>query len=193
MASPRRERLVETALRLFYQRGFHATGIDAILAEAGVAKMTLYNHFKSKEDLILAALQRCDQRFRNWLVTRVEQLAAEPRDRLLAVFDALGEWIRESEFNGCMSINASAEYADPSNPIHHAAAEHKRLLDGYLRELGASAGAEDPAGLARGLTLLFEGSIVWAQTTGDTAVTAEARAAASTLVDAAVPAGSAVT
>ena len=84
MPSDRREHLLDTALSLFGTEGFHATGIDKILASAGVAKMTLYNHFRSKDELILAALRRRDERFRHWFVREVEHRAATPRDRLLA-------------------------------------------------------------------------------------------------------------
>ncbi len=130
MASPRRDHLVDTALRLFYRDGFHATGIDKILAESGVAKMTLYKHFKSKDELILAAVRRRDEQIRNWLMRAAERRARAPRDRLLALFDALEEWFRSDDFSGCMFINASAEFGRCDDPIHAAAAEHKRLVLG---------------------------------------------------------------
>ena len=84
MAPSRRDHLVDTALELFIRDGFHATGIDKILAESGVAKMTLYKHFKSKDELILSALRRRDERFRNWFMRAVESRAQAPRQRLLA-------------------------------------------------------------------------------------------------------------
>ena len=87
MASRRRDHLVDIALDLFSRDGFHATGIDKILAESGVAKMTLYKHFRSKDELILAALRRRDERFRNWFMRTVERRADTPRERLLAMFD----------------------------------------------------------------------------------------------------------
>ncbi len=86
MASSKREHLIDIARRLFYRDGFHNTGIDAILAEAGVAKMTLYKHFKSKEELILACLHRQDEEFRNGLMQRVEKQSGEP-DRTLGPSD----------------------------------------------------------------------------------------------------------
>ena len=89
MAVSRRDHLVDTALEMFCRDGFHATGIDKILAHAGVAKMTLYNHFRSKDELILAALRRRDEKFRNWFMRAVERLGKTPRNRLLAIFDAL--------------------------------------------------------------------------------------------------------
>ena len=185
MASGRRDHLVDTALRLFSRHGFHATGIDRIIAEAGVAKMTLYNHFKSKDELILAALRLRDERFRNAFMRAVEARARAPRDRLLAMFDALDGWINEPGYTGCTFINVSAEFADRDNPIHAAAAESKRLVLGYARSLCAAAGAPDPDALADGLCLLLEGAIVMAHVNGRLDAARRARRAAAVLIDAA--------
>lgn len=182
MASSRRDHLVDTALALFCRDGFHATGIDRILAESGVAKMTLYKHFKSKDELILAALRRRDELWRNWFMRAVEGRAKEPRARLLAVFDVLDEWIGGKDFSGCVFINASAEFADHDDPIHCAAAEHKRLVKGYLRDAAAAAGAGDPDALATEIALLVEGAIVLAHVAGQTDAAGRARKAAETLV-----------
>jgi len=102
MASGKRDHLVDTALELFYKDGLHATGVDKILEEAGVARMTLYNHFKSKDELILATLRRRDEKFRNWFMRAVERLGKTPRGRLLAIFDALEEWFSGKDYCGCM-------------------------------------------------------------------------------------------
>jgi AcrR family transcriptional regulator len=185
MASPKRDHLVATALVLFNRDGFHATGIDKILAEAGVAKMTLYKHFKSKDELILAVLRRRDEEFRNWFMHAVEARAKTPRARLLAVFDAIAEWFDGRDFSGCMFINASAEFAEADDPIHGAAAKHKRLILGYLREQAEAAGADDASTLAMELMLLMEGAIVMAYVAGETDSAARAKAAARTLLKAA--------
>ncbi len=182
MASSRREHLVETALKLFSKEGYHATGIDKILAAAGVAKMTLYNHFKSKDELILAALRRRDEHFRNWFMRAVERRGKTPRARLLAVFDALDEWFQVPEFTGCNFINASAEFQKPDDPIHVACAEHKRLIQGYLRELAEAAGATDPGALAEELMLLVEGAIVMRFTACQRNAAKTARKAAEPLI-----------
>ncbi|HDL16453.1 MAG TPA: TetR/AcrR family transcriptional regulator, partial [Rhizobiales bacterium] len=93
MARPsKKEHLVDTAVKLFGRDGFNATGIDKILQEAGVARMTLYKHFKSKDELILAALRRRDEQFRIWFKSAVEKTGGSPAQRLLASFDALEEW-----------------------------------------------------------------------------------------------------
>ncbi len=183
MASSRRDHLVDTALALFAREGYHATGIDKILAQAGCAKMTLYNHFKSKDELILAALRRRDEGFRNWLMRAVEKRAASPRDRLLAVFDVLDDWFRSAEFNGCMFVSAAAEFADPADPIHVCCAEHKRLLQGYLGYLAKAAGASEPEELAGQLMLLIEGATVVRQTTGQGDTSKRARRAAEILLE----------
>ena len=182
--STRRDVLVDTALDLFCRDGFHATGIDKILAESGVAKMTLYKHFRSKDELILAALRRRDERFRNWFMRAVEQASGDPRERLLAMFDVLGTWFRKPEFYGCVFINASAEYGGPDHPVHATSAEHKRLMLGYVRELAAAAGARDAEQLACELMLLMEGAIVMAQITCSSHSAERARGAAEKLVDA---------
>ena len=188
MASSRRDHLVDTALDLFCREGFHATGIDTILAESGVAKMTLYKHFRSKDELILATLRRRDERFRNWFMRAVESRAATPRERLLAMFDALGEWAQGRDFTGCMFINASAEFAKRDDPIHAAAAEHKRLVLAYVRDTAAAAGARDADELAWQLTLLMEGAIVMAHVCGATEqAVAKGRKAAASLLREALP------
>ncbi len=192
MARSRREELVDTALELFQREGFHATGIDRILAAASVAKRTLYHHFRSKDELIIAALRLRDERFRNDFMKRLEGRArGAPAEALLAIFDVLAELQQKKEFRGCAFINACAEYGDRDSPIHALAAEHKRLILAYVRELAEAAGARDPGVLARQLCILMEGVIVTAQVSGDMEATRSARDAAKLLVrEAIVEAGS---
>jgi len=189
MASTRRDHLVETASHLFYRNGFHATGIDRILAESGVAKMTLYKHFASKEALIEAVLRRRDAEFRAQLEESVARRSRNPRTRLLAVFDALDDWIRSGDFGGCMFVHAAAEYGRPDSPAHAAAAEHKRLILAWLSGLAAKAGARDPDRLAFSLMLLLEGAIVTAHVVGRRDAAGEARRAAEDLVRSALETG----
>ena len=182
MASSRRDHLVDTAVRLFGRDGYHATGIDKILAESGVAKMTLYKHFKSKAELILAALRRRDETFRNWFMRAVESRASTPRARLLAIYDAIEEWFGADDFSGCMFINASAEFASHDHPIHAACAEHQRLVFGYVRDLAAAAAAGNPEELAEQLVLLLQGSIIVAYVAGEVGAVRRARKAAEVLI-----------
>jgi AcrR family transcriptional regulator len=182
-----RNDLIETAAGLFCREGYHATGIDRILAESGCAKMTLYKHFRSKEELILATLRRRDEEFRNWFMREVEQRAKTPRDRLLATFDVLDSWLRKPGFTGCMFVNATAEFADPDHPVHAAAAEHKRLLRNYFRRLAEEAGARDPQALADAMALLGEGAVSLAHVAGERDAARRARTAAEVLIAAALP------
>ncbi len=186
-ASARRDHLVETALRLFYENGFHATGIDTILAEAGVAKMTLYKHFKGKDDLILAALELRDRRWMGWFVEELGRRGKAPQQRLLAVFDVLGEWFREQGFRGCMFINAASEYCGLDGRIGDLAARHKRLVREVIQRLAREAGARHPAPLADQLALLVEGAIVMALIDESSDWASTAKDAARTLLKAAMP------
>ncbi|MCH8822022.1 MAG: TetR/AcrR family transcriptional regulator [Planctomycetes bacterium] len=185
MATSKREQLVQTALKLFSSEGFHATGIDRILAESGVAKMTLYNHFKSKDELILAALRLRDEQFRNSFMKDVERKATDPIGRLLAMFDVLADWCGSKGFTGCTFINASAEFSGIDNPIHQAAAEHKHLLLNYIRQLTQAADLKNPQELADQLSILMDGAVVTVQVTGDCKITKRARSAAEILIQAA--------
>ena len=113
----RREHLIDTAITLFCEHGYHATGIDRILDTAGVSKKTMYLYFRSKEELIYAALQQYDSVFRNNFMRAVEEQGSSPKDKLLAIFDVAGAWFNENNFFGCMFINAVGEYSESESPI----------------------------------------------------------------------------
>ncbi|VAW60186.1 Transcriptional regulator, AcrR family [hydrothermal vent metagenome] len=172
MASKKRDHLVATALDLFTQHGYRATGIDTILAESGVAKMTLYNHFKSKDELIIAALKKRDDEFMQWLGDAIKryipQQQGDPRThKLLSLFDALHEWINSEAFYGCNFISASVEFKDEDDPVHIAAGAFKKLKLGVLQELLSELELENPAGIARQIHMIIEGAIVMAVTIGE--------------------------
>jgi len=166
MPPSRRDELVDSAMKVFYSNGFHNTGLDLILKDSGISRMTLYNHFKSKDELIVAALRRRDEMFRNNLMKFVESKTKDTTERILAVFDALDAWFNEETFNGCMFINASAEFCDPDCPARRVAAEHKLEIIRYVQELCVAAKLDDPEELAQQINLLIEGSIVVAHLVG---------------------------
>lgn len=185
---PPRERLLETATRLFARHGYHAVGIARLVEEAGVSRVTLYHHFRTKEELILAVLRRRDEFSRNIIMREVERAMPDARGRLLALFDFLESWFERTDFTGCMFLNATAEYHDLDDPIHRAAIEHKRLMLSYVTRLCAQAGAADPVTLAQQLYMLFDGAVVQTHASGEGAARiAAARAAATALIDAAMP------
>ena len=160
MRRTKRDELVQKALTTFYRNGFNATGMDMLATETGISKTSMYKHFRTKEDLILAVLRLRDENFRNWLYRRMEELAKTPKDQLIAMFDALEEWFNEPGYKGCMFIKASSEYQDASHPIHKQSADHKRMLESHVTELAKRAGLSDPGAIARQLLLLKDGAIV---------------------------------
>lgn len=187
MSSSKREQLLDAAIELFYRHGCHTIGIDKVLAEAGVAKMTLYKHFKSKEELVLAAAERFHDRAKREFEAAIASKDYTPRQRLIAMFDVLANWLRESDYRGCPSINLAVEYPQIDHPIHQAAANHKRQRIVYMRELAAAAGAREPQQLAEQLVLLLEGATVMAQLNGNLDLVERARATAEQLIEAALP------
>jgi AcrR family transcriptional regulator len=185
--SARREHLIDTALNLFAERGYHATGIDTILGRAGISKKTLYRHFRSKDELILAALKKYDGLFRNNFMRQVEARVEDPRDRLLAIYDVAGDWFVQDDFFGCIYINATSEFSAPGTPIRKACQEFKAMIRGYIEDLCEQAGASDPAALAAELAIVLEGAIVTAQVAQDGGKAAKvAKSAAAALVDKAI-------
>lgn len=185
MAPSRKDHLVKTALDLFYREGFHSTGIDKILKESGVAKMTLYKHFRSKEELVLAALEERDRQFREWFLRELEQRGQTPQEKILAAFDALESWFR-GNFRGCMFINAAAEYSDKNEDIHRLSGDHKREMLKLFTELAEATGARDPSSLAFQLNLLAEGAIVMAHVCDDKSAAQKAKVAARILLESAL-------
>ena len=180
----KRQELIETAIQLFAEHGFHATGIDRIAEVAQISKKTMYNYFRSKEELIVAALRHHDGMFRNYFMKAVKKAAVPPKDRLLAIFDVAQAWFSQHDFYGCLFINAIGEYSDRNAAIQSACAEYKRMMRLFIQELAEDANIKDPEKLASSLAILLEGSIVTAQVSGlpDTAETA--KQAAKTLIDA---------
>ncbi|MCU0792347.1 MAG: TetR/AcrR family transcriptional regulator [Opitutaceae bacterium] len=181
-SSAKRDHLVDTALELFTEGGYHAVGIDAVLARAGVAKMTLYNHFPSKEDLIVAALARKAEQSAQGLEKALAAAGAEPRAKLLAIFDWLEVWFRSKEFRGCIYIKAASEYPRKKDKPHQAALAFKETRLELLRGLCRQAGVKDAETLAWQLSLLAEGAIVVAFMHARPEAARDAKAAAATLL-----------
>lgn len=159
-----RARLVATAVELFYRHGFNAIGLDRIIEEAGVTKTTFYKHFQSKTDLMVAAVELRDV----WEVGAWQRAAArlaggDPRAQLVALFDVLDVWFNDTAFGGCMFLNVASEFPNPHDPVHRAAAKHKRANWAWVRDLAARAGAADPDAFADVYMMTFEGALVLRQ------------------------------
>ncbi|MFZ0091341.1 MAG: helix-turn-helix domain-containing protein [Solirubrobacteraceae bacterium] len=156
-----RERLLTAAYELFSWHGVQAVGVDAIIDRSGVARQTMYRHFRSKQDLVLAFMERREELWTyGWLAAAVCRRSDDPRERLLAIFDVFDEWFREPGFEGCSFINVMLEHPGEEHPLHRAAAAHLARIRVFLAELASQAGVADPAAFARQWHILMKGSIV---------------------------------
>ena len=183
--SPDDERVLvlDAAERLFYGRGVQAVGIDDIRAEAGVSLKRLYQLFPSKDGLLVAFLERRDARWRGRLAAFVDARArdgADPAERILAVFDWLGEWFAEPGFRGCAWINSYGELGGVSEAVAGLARAHKAAFRAYLAGLVADAGLRPD--LTDELVLLAEGAMVTAGIFATPEPSAQARRAAVALI-----------
>lgn len=154
----KRDLILVAAARCFYRDGITATGVDAIASEAGVSKRTLYNHFPSKDDLVLAYVERVDEAWRATLARWLES-ADGPVERVLAYFDGYFEPGDETVFRGCSLINAAAELTDPHSPVLERVRAQKRRIRAEIAALVADAGAPEPERVAAVLALLLEGAM----------------------------------
>jgi AcrR family transcriptional regulator len=179
-----RDRLLAAANELFYDEGIQTVGIDRIIEQAGVAKASLYNTFGSKEELIRAYLELRGQARRDAYAATLAQ-AHTPRERLLAVFDALEQSFNRPGFRGCAFANATAE-ARPGSAADQCSTEFRAWMDELFLELATAAGAANPAELAASLHLVYDGAMISARMDRSPRAAAVARAAASALIDAAL-------
>ena len=171
----RREHLMDVATELFCAHGFHATGIDMILAKAGVSKKTMYAHFRSKDELILACLEQYDSHFRNNFMREVMKTGSTADAQLLGIFDVAHAWFATNNFFGCMFINAVGEYAEEDSAVRDVSKRFKKRMRGFLSELAVEANYQNPGEVSSQLALILEGAIVTAQVSGtpDAALTAK--------------------
>lgn len=181
--SEARQRLLETADRLFYAEGVRNVGIDKVIAEAGVAKMTLYTHFPSKDDLIVAVLQYREGKVLDFFQTAMERHAARHKDALRAFFAVLKEWFDSPGFRGCAFQNAAVELADPLHPGTQVVRDHKRKFNDILRRFVEAAVGKAGAKLVPVISLLVEGAVVTAVISGTSESAEIARDAALILAE----------
>ena len=183
--SAARERILQTAFRLFYAKGIRAVGVDLIIAESGVAKATFYKHFPAKDDLVVAYLDKVDGIWTGQLKAAAEAAGPKPADQLVGLFDALGTACRREGYRGCPFINTAAE-SQPGTPVHARTVAHKAAVLEWVEGLAEQAGAADPQSLARSLTLLLDGGLASGSLDASPQAPEAAKASARTLVAAAV-------
>jgi AcrR family transcriptional regulator len=185
-----RDRVLDIAHELFYWKGIRATGVDAVASAAGVAPPTLYRIFGSKDGLVAAYLERAAEGYLAWMEAASAPSVGTPRDRILALFDALAEQVRPEHCRGCPFLMALAEYPDEDSAPHRIAVATKSAVrdrfEALTGELGAAPGARDLKWLADHLTLVMEGVYASVAALGTEGPVAVARGAAETLLDAAL-------
>ncbi|MCO6436735.1 MAG: TetR/AcrR family transcriptional regulator [Phycisphaerae bacterium] len=191
MAQDTRQRLIRTAHDLFYEQGFHAVGLDAILSTVGVTKTTFYNHFESKDDLVSEVLRWHDRWWRDTFCAMLRKTGGDtPRGQLEAMFDVVEEFLVQDEYNGCFFVNVAVQFPRRHDPAHIAAAEHKKAMEDIIRELAGYAGAADPKAFAQEMSLVLEGAYVTRQITGNPDTSAIAKRIARMLMEKYLPAAS---
>ena len=182
-----RDRLLDAASELFYEHGVHTVGIDTIIERAAVAKATLYSAFGSKEELVRSYLE-VRHASRRATVLAEMALHDDPRRKLLALFDVLVTTVKQPGFRGCAFANASAE-SGPDSAAAEVTRKARAWVLGVMAEQATALGVAEPAGLARQLTLLYDGALVQSRLDRGPAAAIAAKAAAQVLIDAASPAG----
>jgi len=183
VAESARDRLLDAGTRLFCRYGINATGVDAIVSEAGTAKTTLYKIFGSKEGLVEAVLEGEGRRWRDWFITSIDEGGPGPRPKLDRIFPVIKTWFADERFYGCPFINAVGEHDKNDDRMRTIAIGHKKIVLQHIQKLAGEAGAADAAGLAHQIGLLIDGAIIAAMVTRDSAVADAAEIAARTLLD----------
>ncbi|OTH92358.1 TetR family transcriptional regulator, partial [Pseudomonas aeruginosa] len=153
-----RDIILDVTEKLIYRHGIAATGMDLLVKTAGVSRKSIYRYFANKDELVVAALQRRDERWMQWLRSEVER-RDDSGERLLGLFSALKRWFGSADFRGCAFINTSGETGDAQNPVRLLAKAHKRKLFEYALELCQAHGTPDPEQQAAQLLILIDGAI----------------------------------
>lgn len=156
-----RNRLIETALTLCYEHGFHALGVDRIAKAAGTTRATLYNHFESKDDLILAVVQKRDAWWQETFTQELDKRGGnDPIARLRSIAEVLRDWFASDGFHGCLFINTASEFPSIHDPVHQAAKANVDAIRDIITQTAAEAGILEPDVFAQQVNMVIEGAIV---------------------------------
>ncbi|MFD7409728.1 TetR/AcrR family transcriptional regulator [Streptomyces sp. NPDC059866] len=177
------QKILDTAAGLFHRHGLRGVGVDQVIAESRVAKSTLYAHFRTKDDLVAAYLQRTDDSWMQQLQAAAEAAGPDPAEQVVGLFDALLASFDRHGFFGCPFISAAVE-AEPDSKAHAVTSAHTRRRQEWLTSLAATAGAAEPAALAAHLGLLIDGALASGRLLQDRTVVDSAKASARAAVHA---------
>ena len=177
-----RERILDAAYELFSRRAIRDVGIDEVIERAGVAKATLYRHFPSKDDLVIAFLKRREERWTMaWVEAEARRRGTTPEEQLLAIFELFDEWFHRDDFEACSFINVLLEMG-PAHPVGRASVRHLESIRAVVSGLAEEAALRDPESFARSWHILMKGSIVSASE-GDAEAAQRARSMAQLLIE----------
>ncbi|MBO0790505.1 MAG: TetR/AcrR family transcriptional regulator [Ktedonobacteraceae bacterium] len=179
-----RQRILATATDLFSREGYRAVGTDTIIERSGVAKMTLYRHFSTKNELICAYIEQTIEDFWTWFKRVIGEHPGSPREQLVAIFEMLATIVADPTFCGCSCLHAMVEFPQLDHPAHQVAFQHKQDVRTHFRHLADQAGAREPDLLADQLLLLMNGVLMQGRMQGPTDVASPVVQAARALVDA---------
>lgn len=184
-----REKLIQAGHELFYREGFLAVGLDRLLNEVGCSKQTFYNHFESKDDLIVAVIDEHHRWWSSELRERLQRIAgSDPRGQILAMFDVMDEILHDPGYRGCIYINAAVEFPQPHHPAHQSAKQAKADGVALLADLAERAGASDPLALAQEIDMIMEGALITHQVAPECDVCEVARRTAESVLEKYLPA-----
>lgn len=188
MATPMREHILGVASDLFSNRGINATSVDTIVAEAGIAKVTLYKYFKSKEQLILEYLKQYDEKLWQKLAIRTasqnaNSKASAPRDRIKTLVNAVMDWIEDPEFKGFAFVKASVEFPETGNLVHQTSVEFAKTLRNTIAGIASEVGIHSADALALQLSMVIEGAAITENMQRDAGAVSHARELANILID----------
>ncbi len=185
-AQTKRDELLEIGSNLFYEQGYHRTGVKQIIDAAGIAKGTFYSHFKSKEDLALAWLKARHSNWNRWMTDHMNQAGGTPADRILSLFDFLEEWMQSCDFRGCAFLNTLSETPEKASPLRVEIQLHKRGILATVRGLVEAQFPErsedEITATSRVIFMLFEGALVQMQNFRETWPAQAARIHVATLL-----------
>jgi AcrR family transcriptional regulator len=177
-----RERILDTAYELFSRRAIHDVGVDEVIQHAGVAKATLYRHFPSKDDLVIAFLEAREERWTlAWVEAEARRRGSTPEEQLLAIFELFDEWFHRDDFEACSFINVLLELG-PTHRAGQASVRHLASIRSIVGRLAEEAGLRDPASFAHSWHILMKGSIV-AAAEGDAEAAKRARSMGGLLLE----------
>jgi len=167
-----RERLIEAATELFYTEGVRAVSVDRVIERAGTTKVTFYRHFKSKDELVVAHLQRCAEQERAGLGAAIESAGGDAGRTFELIAGTFGAMAQDAGFRGCPFINAAAEYPDPKSAVRQTVNDHRAWCKETFKQIVQPLGLPDSTGVAADLMLLRDGAMVAGYLDGEAAVAA---------------------